>query len=91
MSHASMLKARRRRQKSKKQIVGDKKRAERAAQLALKGPPVKKVKKQRVKKEKVAVEKAEKTEKKPKPSKEELGRQEAKKGGAGDGKKVAES
>lgn len=87
MSHSSMLKARRKRQKTRKLLEGDAKRAKRQAKLALAGPTVKKekVKKERVKKEKVPTEKV----KKVKPTKEELGRQDAKKGAAGAGKKGA--
>ena len=87
MSHASMLKARRQRQKTRKLIDGAAKQAKRLAKQALAGPVVKKekVKKVRVKKEKVETEKV----KKVKPTKEELGRQEAKKSGAGAGKKGA--
>ncbi len=87
MSHASMLKARRQRQKTRKLIDGAAKRAKRQAKQALAGPVVKKVKvkKEKVQKEKVASEKV----KKVKPTKEELGRQESKKSGAGAGKKGA--
>ena len=87
MSHASMLKARRKRQKTKKLLDGAAKRAKRLAKLALAGPVVKKqkVKKEKVKKEKVETEKV----KKVKPTKEELGRQEAKKSSAGAGGKGA--
>lgn len=96
MSHASMLKARRQHQKNRKLIAGEAKRAKRLAKLALAGPVVKKekVKKERVKKEKVQTEKV----KKVKPTKEELGRQDAKvakvakdakKSGAAGGKKGA--
>ena len=77
MSHASMLKARRKHQKAKKQLEGAVKEAKRLAKQALAGPVVKKekVKKEKVKKEKVETEKV----KKVKPTKEELGRQESKK------------
>jgi hypothetical protein len=77
MSHASMLKARRQHQKTKKLLEGAAKQAKRLAKLALAGPVVKKekVKKEKVKKEKVETAKP----KKVKPTKEELGRQEAKK------------
>ena len=87
MSHASMLKARRKHQKSKKDHDLAAKQEKRAAKLALAGPVVKKVKvkKEKVQKEKVASEKV----KKVKPTKEELGRQESKKSGAGAGKKGA--
>jgi hypothetical protein len=87
MSHASMLKARRQHQKTKKLLAVAAKQEKRLAKLALAGPVVKKekVKKERVKKEKVPTEKV----KKVKLTKEELGRQEAKKGGAGAGKKGA--
>ena len=67
MSHASMLKARRQHQKTRKLLDGEAKQAKRLAKLALAGPVVKK---EKVKKEKV---------KKVKPTKEELGRQESKK------------
>ena len=75
MSHSSMLKARRKRQKTKKLLDGAEKRAKRMAKQALAGPVVKKEKKPRIKKEKVETE--EKV-KKIKPTQEELGRQEAK-------------
>ena len=88
MSHASMLKARRQHQKTRKLLDGAAKKAKRLAKLALAGPVVKKekVKKVRVKKEKEV--KAE-TVKKVKPTKEELGRQESKKSPTGAGKKGA--
>jgi hypothetical protein len=90
MSHASMLKARRKHQKTKKLLEVAAKDAKRARK-ALAAPVVKKekVKKEKVKKEKVKVE-TEKV-KKVKPTKEELGRQDAnaKKGGAGAEKKGA--
>jgi len=78
MSHASMLKARRQHQKTRKLLDGAEKQAKRLAKLALAGPVVKK---EKVKKEKVKKEKVETTDKvkKVKPTKEELGRQEAKK------------
>jgi len=87
MSHASMLKARRQHQKTKKLIEGAAKQAKRLAKLALAGPVVKKekIKKEKVKKEKVKTDKV----KKVKLTKEELGRQEAKKSTAGAGKKGA--
>ena len=88
MSHASMLKARRQHQKTRKLLDGAAKRAKRLAKLALAGPAVKKekVKKVKVKKEKVQTEKVNKV----KPTKEELGRQDAKKkSGAGAGEKGA--
>ena len=80
MSHASMLKARRQHQKNKKLLEGAAKKAKRLAKQALAGPVVKKakVKKEKVKKEKVEGEQA-KAAKPPKPTKEELGRQESKK------------
>ncbi len=86
MSHASMLKARRQHQKTKKLLDVAAKQAKRLAKQALAGPVVKKekVKKAKVKKEKVITEKV----KKVKPTKEELGRQEAK-SSAGAGKKGA--
>lgn len=84
MSHASMLKARRQHQKTRKLLDGAAKKAKRLAKLALAGPVVKKekVKKERVKKEKVPAVATEKV-KKVKPTKEELGRQESKKSTAG--------
>jgi hypothetical protein len=87
MSHASMLKARRQHQKTRKLLDLAAKQAKRRAKQALAGPVVKKekVKKEKVQKEKVKTEKV----KKVKLTKEELGRQEAKKGGAGTGKKGA--
>ncbi len=88
MSHASMLKARRKHQKTRKLLDGAAKQAKRAAKQALAGPVVKKekVKKEKVKKEKVKTEKV----KKVKLTSEELGRQEAtKKTSAGAGKKGA--
>jgi hypothetical protein len=87
MSHASMLKARRQHQKTKKLLHVAATQAKRLAKLALAGPVVKKekVKKEKVKKEKVETEKV----KKVKLTKEELGRQESKKSSAGAGKKGA--
>jgi len=87
MSHASMLKARRQHQKTRKLLDLAAKQAKREAKLAAAGPVVKKekVKKEKVKTEKVKTEKV----KKVKLSKEELGRQESKKGAAGAGKKGA--
>jgi hypothetical protein len=87
MSHSSMLKARRQHQKTRKLLDGAARRAKRLAKQALAGPVVKK---EKVKKEKVKVEKA-KVEKvkKVKPTKEELGRQESKKSGAGTARKGA--
>ena len=82
MSHASMLKARRQHQKTRKALDGEVRQAKRLAKLAAAGPVVKK---EKVKKEKVATEKV----KKVKPTKEELGRQESKKSTAGAGKKGA--
>ena len=77
MSHASMLKARRQHQKTRKLLDGEAKQAKRLAKLALAGPVVKKekVKKVKVKKEKVETEKV----KDVMLTKEELGRQESKK------------
>ena len=74
MSHASMLKARRQHQKTRKLLDVAAKKAKRLAKEALAGPVVKKekVKKEKVKKEKVKTEEV----KKVKPTKEELGRQE---------------
>ena len=87
MSHASMLKARRQHQKTKKLLDVAAKQANRLAKQALAGPAVKKekVKKEKVKKEKVETEKV----KEVKLTKEELGGQDAKKSGAGAGKKGA--
>ena len=87
MSHASMLKARRQHQKTKKLLDVAAKQAKRLAKQALTGPAAKreKVKKEKVKKEKVKTEKV----KKVKLTKEELGWQDAKKGHAGAGKKGA--
>ena len=87
MSHSSMLKARRQHQKTKKLLDVAAKHAKRLAKQALAGPVVKKekVKKEKVKKEKVKTEKV----KQVKPTKEELGRQEAKKSSPGAGKKGA--
>ena len=87
MSHSSMLKARRKHQKTKKLLEVAAKEAKRQAKQALAGPVVKKerVKKEKVKKEKVPTEKV----KKVKLTKEELGRQESKKSTAGTGKKAA--
>ena len=77
MSHSSMLKARRQRQKTKKRLHVAATQAKRLAKQALAGPVVKK--------EKVATEKVTKV----KLTKEELGRQDAKKNTAGAGKKGA--
>ena len=77
MSHASMLKARRQHQKTRKLLDVAAKQAKHLAKLALAGPAVKK---EKVKKEKV---------KKIKLTKEELGRQESKKSTAPAGKKGA--
>src|SRR6202165_723796 len=87
MSHASMLKARRQHQKTRKLLDVAAKQAKRLAKQALAGLAVKKekVKKEKVKKEKVKTEKV----KKVKLTKEELGRQDAKKSIAGAGKKGA--
>ena len=88
MSHASMLKARRQHQKTRKLLDAAEKKAKRLAKLALAGPVVKKekVKKEKVKKEKVKTEKV----KKVKLTAAELGKQEAKnKSSAGGGKKGA--
>ena len=87
MSHASMLKARRQHQKTRKLLDVAAKQAKRLEKLALAGPVVKKekVKKEKVKKEKVEAEKV----KKVKRPKVEVGMQNAKKGGAGAGKKGA--
>jgi hypothetical protein len=89
MSHASMLKARRQHQKTRKRLDVAARQAKRLAKQALAGPAAKKekVKKERVKKEKIKTEKV----KKVKPTKEELGRQDAekKKSSTGAGKKTA--
>lgn len=87
MSHASMLKARRQHQKTRKLLDGAAKEAKRLANPATAVPAVKKekIKVEKVKKEKVKTDKV----KKVKPSKEELGRQDAKKGSAVGGKKGA--
>lgn len=81
-----MLKARRKAQKTRKQIDGAAKAAKKQAKLALAPPTEKreKVKKERVKKEKVVKEAK---VKKVKPTKEELSRQESKKSSAGTGAK----
>ena len=85
MSHSSMLKARRQRQKTKKLLHVAATQAKRLAKQALAGPVVKKerVKKEKVKNERVETERV----KKVKLTKEELGRQEAKKSSASTGKK----
>lgn len=85
MSHASMLKARRQHQKTRKLIDLAAKEAKRLANQAAAGPVVKKekVKKEKIKKEKVKTEKV----KKVKLTAEELGRQEAKKKVVDTGKK----
>ena len=70
MSHASMLKARRQHQKTKKLLDGAAKQVKRLAKQALAGPAAKKEKMKKVKL-----------------TKEELGRQDAKKSSAGAGKK----
>jgi hypothetical protein len=81
-----MLKARRKHQKTRKEIEGAEKKAKRAAKLALKGPPIKKEKKPRVKKEKVKTDKVEKKAPKEEATKAVAKKPEAKKP-AGDGKK----
>jgi len=85
MSHASMLKARRQHQKTRKLLDNAAKQAKHLAKLAAAGPAVKKekVKKEKVKKEKVPTEKV----KKIKLTKEELSRQDSKKASAGTAKK----
>ncbi|MEO8004702.1 MAG: hypothetical protein ABI771_07335 [Betaproteobacteria bacterium] len=89
MSHATMLKARRQHQKTRKLIEKAAKEAKRLLNQSLKGPVVKpeKVKKERVKKEKIKTEKV----KKVKLTKEELGRQDVKKVSPGVGKKKGTS
>ena len=77
MSHASMLKARRQHQKTRKLLDVAAKQAKHLAKLALAEPVVKK--------EKVKTEKV----KKIKLTKEELGRQDSKKSAAPAGKKGA--
>ena len=79
MSHASMLKARRQHQKTKKRLAAAAKQAKRLAKQALAGSAVKK---EKVKKEKV---------KKVKLAKEEIGRQDATKSSAGAWEKGASS
>ena len=85
MSHASMLKARRQHQKTRKLLALAAKQAKKLEKQALAGPVVKKekVKKEKVKKEKVKTEKV----KKVKLTAEELGKQEAKKKVVDAGKK----
>ena len=85
MSHASMLKARRQHQKTKKLLDGAAKEAKRLAKQALAGPKKEKVKKEKVKKEKVKKVETE-TPKKVKPTKDEI---DAKKSSAGAAKKGA--
>ena len=87
MTHASMLKARRQHQKTRKLLDLAEKQANHLAKQALAGPVVKKekVKKEKVKKEKVPSGKV----KKVKLTAEALGRQESKKSSAGTGKKGA--
>jgi hypothetical protein len=86
MSHASMLKARRKHQKIKRLLDAEAKKKKRLAKLAAAGPVVKKekVKKEKVPKEKVKTEKV----KKVKPTPEELAKQQTKKKPEG-GKKGA--
>ena len=72
MSHASMLKTRRQRQRTRKLLDVAAKQAKRLAKQALAGPAVKK---ENVTKEGVKTEEVEKV----KLTKEELGRQDAKK------------
>jgi hypothetical protein len=76
-----MLKARRKRQKTRKLLDVAAKQAKRQAKQALAGPVVKKekVKKEKVHKEKIKTEKV----KKVKLTREELARQDAKKSSAG--------
>lgn len=84
MSHASMLKARRKHQKTKKLLATEEKQAKRRAKEALAGPKPARVKKERVKKEKVKTEEP----KKAKPAKVEPGPPDTKKSKpAGTGKK----
>jgi hypothetical protein len=88
LTHASMLKARRKHQKTRKLLEGAEKAAKRLLKQSLKAPVVKKekVKKEKVKKEKIKTEKV----KKVKLTKEELSRQDAKnKASAVAGKKGA--
>ena len=82
MTHASMLKARRQHQKTRKLLDVAEKQAKHLAKQALAGPVVKK---EKVKKEKVPTGKV----KKVKLTAEALGRQESKKSSAGAGKKGA--
>lgn len=90
MSHASMLKSRRQNQKNKKLLDGAVKREKRLAKQALAGPVVKKekVKKVKVVKEKIKADTDTKV-KKVKLTKEELGKQDAKRAKADAGKKGA--
>ena len=82
MSHSSSLKARRKRQKTRRLLDVESKRAKRLAKEALAGPKKVRVKKVRVKKVKVKAEAvATENVKKPKPAKEEQGRKDEKKGG----------
>jgi hypothetical protein len=85
LTHATMLKARRKHQKTRKLLEAAAKEAKRLVNQSLNGPVVKqeKVKKERVKKEKIKTEKV----KKVKLTKEELNRQDAKKVSGGVGKK----
>lgn len=87
MTHASMLKARRKHQKTRKLLDGAEKEAKRLLKQSLKAPVVKKekVKKEKVKKEKVKTEKV----KKVKLTEAEINKQSAKKVSAGAGKKSA--
>ena len=87
MSHASMLKARRKNQKHKRELEVEAKKAKRAAKLAAAGPVVKK---EKVKKEKVKTDTVKPAKvKKVKLTKEEISKQEAKKAKADTAKKGA--
>ena len=84
MSHSSSLKARRKRQRIKKLLDVEAKRAKRMAKEAKAGPKKERVKKVRVKKEKVKAEKAApETAKKPKPAEGEAGKKAKKPAGDG--------
>ena len=90
MSHSSMLKARRKHQKTRKLIEGAAKEAKRLEKLALAGPAVKKekVKKEKVKKEKVEKDQTPKV-KKVKLTNADLAQQARTKPATGTGKKGA--
>ena len=83
LTHASMLKARRTKQKRQKLATAAVKKDERLAKQALKGPVPEKVKKVRVKKEKVQTEKVAKPKAPKVDTKQESGKQPAKKPAGG--------